>query len=611
MPPMTRALSAAVVAVATALPRPAKASAGQPADSSVSAPIADVRYDLTFDSAAASARIVKVAMSFSVAGSAPVLLALPAWAPGHYTILNFARRVLRFGAEQDGRPLSWDKYDYATWRVRPAGPGTVRVAFDYAADTLDDASTWAGTDFLLVNGTNLFPYPRGRDLDFAATVTVRTRTGWRVATGMHPAAAPLTYREPSYHDLVDMPLFVGRFDLDSTRIAGKWTRLASYPAGRFAGAARRRLWHDLEGTVPAESRVFGVTPWDDYTVFMIFDDSFPGGSALEHQSSNVGIYTPQLIGTSILTNVVAHEMFHAWNVKRLRPAAMVPYRYDVPEPTPLLWVSEGFTVYYADLAQLRGGDIDSVAFLRNLYGHIEAILSSPPTSVEDASLSTWIRPEDGSAYIYYDKGAVLGMLVDVLIRDRSDNHASLDDVMRDLYEQTYLRGRGFTTADFWAAASRAAGGYRFAGFSQRYVDGRDSLPYDSVLSLAGIRFTARSIRAPRLGISSVIDSGGVHVTVVVPNSAYAEAGGAVNDTLISVGGVDVRQDGAFELFRQRWTDSQAATLPVVIHRAGREMTLQVPVRLTPWTTVSVTFDPAASPKAARIRDGILRGVTDR
>jgi predicted metalloprotease with PDZ domain len=611
MTPMTRALTAAAVALAAAVPRAAVASAAAPNDSSVSAPIADVHYELTFDSAAAAARIVKVAMSFRVAGSAPVLLALPAWAPGHYTILNFARRVLRFGADQDGRPVTWDKYDYATWRVRPAGPGTVRVAFDYAADTLDDASTWAGADFLLVNGTNLFPYPRGRDLDFAATVTVRTRAGWRVATGMHPGGAPLTYRESSYHDLVDMPLFVGRFDLDSSRISGKWTRLASYPAGRFAPDARRRLWRDVEGTVPAESRVFGVTPWDDYTIFMIFDDSFPGGSALEHQSSNVGIYMPQLIGTPILTNVVAHEMFHAWNVKRLRPAAMVPYRYDVPEPTPLLWVSEGFTVYYADLAQLRSGDIDSVAFLRSLYGHIEAILSSPPTSVEDASLSTWIRPEDGSAYLYYDKGAVLGMLLDVMIRDRSDNRGSLDDVMRDLYEHTYLRGRGFTTAEFWAAASRAAGGYGFDAFDRRYVDGRDSLPYDSVLTLAGIRFAAQSIRAPRLGISSAADSSGVRVTMVVPNSAYAEAGGAVNDTLLSVGGVDVRQDGAFELFRERWTDSREATLPVVIRRAGRETTLQVPVRLTPWTTVRVTFDPQASPKALRIRGGLLHGATDR
>ena len=606
-----RRFAVALVLVATALPQPGGAAPASARDSSASAPIRNVRYELTFDSAGAARRSVSVAMTFDVAGTEPVLLSFPVWAPGHYEVMNFARRVSGFGATQDGQPRRWDKADYATWRVWPAGAGTLTVGFRFAADTLQNASAWARPDFLMANGTNLFPFPRGRSLDFAATVTVRTAPGWTVTTGMHRAGTPLTYREASYHDLTDMPFFIGRFDLDSVLISGKWTRLATYPAGRFAGEPRQRLWRDLQGTIPAESRVFGVTPWDDYTVFMIFDDSFPGGSALEHQSSNVGIYAPQIIGSPGLTNVVAHEMFHAWNVKRLRPAEMVPYRYDGPQPTPLLWVSEGFTDYYADLAQVRSGDVDSAAFLRSSLGHIQTVLNSPPASIADASLSVWIHPRDGTDFLYYDKGSVIGLLLDVAIRDASDNRGSLDDVMRGLYRSAYAAGRGFTNEEFWAAASRAAGGRSFAEFYARFVDGRDSLPLDSILARAGMRFTASSFRAPRLGINTSGGSFGSLVTFAQPDGAYTAAGGLAGDTLLVLGGVDVRQDLNFDEFRRRWTGSDQPSLPIVIHRGGRELTLQAPVRLVDWHSTDLTFDATASSKAARIRSGILRGTTDR
>jgi predicted metalloprotease with PDZ domain len=602
--------AAAAALLACAVPTAGRAAPSR-ADTTISAPIANIRYELTFDSASAAQRAVSVAMTFDVAGPQAVLLSLPAWAPGHYEIMNFARRLSRFGATESGQPQRWDKWDYATWRVWPAGPGPVTVTFQFAADTLQNASVWARPDFLMANGTNLFLFPRGRSLDFPATVTVRTSPGWLVTTGMHAAGAPLVYREANYHDLTDMPFFIGRFDLDSALIAGKWTRLASYPAGRFAGAPRERLWRDLAGTIPAESEVFAVTPWDDYTVFMIFDDSYPGGGALEHQSSNVGIYTPGFIGSPGLTNVVAHEMFHAWNVKRLRPAELVPYGYGGPQPTPLLWVSEGFSDYYADLAQVRGGAEDSAAFLRRTYGHLQNVLDAPPAAVTDASLSVWIHPRDGTDYVYYDKGSILGLLLDILIRDQSDNRASLDDAMRALYRDTYLKGRGFTTDEFWAAVRRAAGGYSFDDFYRRYVDGRDSLPLDSILSLAGMHFTARTFRAPRLGIATNGGSFGSRVTNVQPDGAYAAAGGQAGDTLLVLSGVDVRQDLDFQEFRRRWTDSDQPTVPIVLHRGGQELTLHAPVRLVEWHSTELTYDPGAGPKAARIRSGILRGSTGR
>ncbi|HEY2805662.1 MAG TPA: hypothetical protein VGI92_07385 [Gemmatimonadales bacterium] len=572
----------------------------------VSAPITNVSYELTFDSAAAAQRSVQVAMSFEVAGPAPVLLSLPAWAPGHYEIMNFSRNVAHFTATQNGQPLHADRFDYDTWRVIPSGRGAVRVGFDFKADTLQTAAAWTAPDFLMVNGTNVFLFPQGRSLEYPATVTVHTRPDWRVVTGMHAAGGPLTYHESNYHDLADMPFFIGRFDVDSNMVSGKWTRLASYPAGRMSGAPRTAMWSAMQKFIPAETAVFGETPWDDYTVFMIVVDNFGGATALEHQSGNVGIYGTTVIAAPGIPNVVAHEMFHAFNVKRLRPAEMFPYRYDEANPTTLLWVSEGFSDYYADLDEVRGGAIDSAAFAQNTLGHMQVVGASPPASVEDASLAIWTHTRDGSDFLYYDKGSVLGFLLDIMIRDASDNHGSLDGVMRSLYESAWKHHRGFTNEEFWAAASRAAGGKSFAAFYDHYVDGHDPLPYDSIVPLAGFRYSSETFRAPRLGIGTASDSL-TTVTQVIPGGAYERAGGHVGDTLVTLGGVDVRTDPNFDAFRHRWAGKDG-TFPIVVRRAGQVLTLTAPVMLIERTDVRLDYAADASPKALRIRNGILHGA---
>ncbi|HEX6405934.1 MAG TPA: hypothetical protein VFZ90_01970, partial [Gemmatimonadales bacterium] len=296
-----------------------------------SAPISNIRYEITFDSTTARSRLIKVMMSFDVGSTGPVLLSLPAWTPGAYEISNFARWVVNFSPTSAGQPVRWDKLDYDTWRLQPAGSRSLSVRFDYIADTLDNAMAWARPDFALFNGTNLLLYPEGTGFDFPATVTVKTQPSWTVATAMKPGQAPGSYQERSYHDLVDMPFFVGRVDLDSTQINGKWTRFATYPMGAYQGAGRDSLERRIARVIPAEANVLGETPWDTYSIMIIYDSTFQGGSALEHQASHVGVYTPALgmpgLDT-VLTSITAHEIFHAWNVKRLRPADMVPYRYS-------------------------------------------------------------------------------------------------------------------------------------------------------------------------------------------------------------------------------------------------------------------------------------------
>ena len=575
-----------------------------------SAPLANLRYEITFDSTTAETRTLKVAMSFDVAGPGPVLLSFPAWTPGSYELAFFARWVVSFSASAGEKPLTWDKLDYDTWRVQPAGARSMKVKFAYLADTLDNASAWGRPDFLLFNGTNVLPYPEGRGTDFAATVTVRTQPGWIVATGMEPTGQPGTYRESNYHDLVDKPFFLGRMDYDSMQVAGAWTRLATYPVGALTGPARAQFWDQVSKAIPVEAAVFGETPWKSYNIMAIFDSTFGGGSALEHTNSHVGIYATRLIGNPVLASITAHEIFHAWNVKRLRPADMVPYRYDRPEPTPWLWVSEGITDYYADLSVLRGGIITPQQFMNVTSGKIGNVADAPPTALEDASLTTWIHPTDGTQYLYYPKGSLAGLMLDIQIRDASDNRRSLDDVMRGLYRTTYKQGRGFTASDWWKAVSTAAGGKSFADFSTKYVDGREPFPWEQVLPLAGMRQVTDTIREPRLGIAAGGDSGhAIVVKQLQPNSVAAEAGVRVGDELLALGNLSITDPDFGAAYRKRFATSDGQPLPIKVRRGTDTLTLNGKVRLVTRTESRIEADPNASEKAKRIREGILRGRT--
>lgn len=591
-------------APAQVLPAAPPAPAGV---ATASAPISDVRYEVTFNAATAARRRMQVAMRFGVAGSEPVLLSLPGWTPGAYEMSWFARWVQGFQAtDADGRALGWDKVDHDTWRVRPSGRGEVTVRFDAVADSLDNAMAWSRADFLLFNGTTAFMYPEGRGFDWPSRVTIVTEPGWLVATGMPGAGAPRSYALRNYHDLVDMPTFVGKFDLDSAQVAGKWTRLATYPAGSVSGDRRTTTWDWIRRMIPPQVQVFGEVPWDTYTVLQVADPSYQGASGLEHQNSHVDVVTPLAVGNPFLASLYSHEIFHAWNVKRLRPAELVPYRYDAPQPTALLWVSEGITDYYADLALVRGGITTPEQFWEATSGKMEEVASAPAVALEDASLSTWVHPTDGSGYIYYPKGSLAGLLLDILIRDASDNRNSLDTVMRELYGSTYKRGQGFTAEQFWAAASRSANGRSFAEFATRYVDGRDPFPWAETLPLAGMRLQSDTTRDPRIGITSASAESGVTVTEIAPGSSAASAGVQPGDVLVSIADLPVTDETFGARFRQKFRIPDAArTFPIVVRRGEQTLTLTAPLQFVESVSSRIVVDEKANAKAVRIRRGIV------
>ncbi len=586
------------------------ARAQTPASSvGISAAISGIGYHITIDSADAAQRRIRVAMTFTAASADPVLLALPAWTPGSYELTYWARNVSAFVAASGGRQLSWDKADYQTWRVRPSAAGPVSVSFEYRNDSLDNSNSWSQRDFALLNGATLFLYPAGRPFDFASTVELRLPSSWRVATGM-PATGRNTFNASNYHDLVDFPIMAGRFDFDSTRVGSGWLRFASYPASVETAARRATTLSELSKIIPVESAVFGETPWTTYTVMQIADSAFAAIVGLEHQNSHVDLTNVLAIGQPVLTSVYAHEIFHAWNVKRLRPVDLWPYQYAHEQPTSWLWVSEGVTDYYADLALVRSGVSDSSAFFATTAGKIREIADLPPFGLDDASLSAWIHPTDGTADAYYPKGSLAGLLLDILIRDASDNKHSLDEVMRQLYRQDYKAGKGFTGADWWNAVQGAAGGKSFTDFNARYIDGRDPYPWQTVLPLAALELRSDSTRVPVLGVTMSQEDNGSRVTGVAPGSTAELAGVQPGDDLVSVGDIPGSAAALSEHLRAKYGNAANGTIiPITIVRDGRQSSLAGPLQFTWRVDLRIATMPGASPKAVRVRSGILHGTT--
>ena len=608
---MTASFRMAAILAAATVPTLLGAQQQAPAAAVRSVPVSNLRYEITFDSATARRHTIAVAVNFDVGDKGAVLLSFPSWTPGSYEISNFARFVSGFSATAAGKPLDWDKLDYDTWRIDPAGARSVTVRFDCHAVTLDNAAAWSQSDFAFVNGTNIFPYPEGRGFEFPASVTVKTQPGWLVTTGMEPAGAAATWRESNYHDLVDKPFFIGRFDVDSQQVEGRWHRLVTYPAGAMAGPARSLIWDQIGKTVPKMAAVFRETPWRTYSTMMVFTREVGGGSALEHSNSHVGIYNPGFIGIPLLASITDHEIFHAWNVKRLRPADLWPYDYSRAQPTPWLWVSEGITDYYADLALVRGGVVDSAGFLGLTGQKMEQIAGEPPTALEDASLTTWIGPVDGSQYQYYPKGSLAGFMLDVLIRDASDNRRSLDDVFRELYGAAYKKGRGFTATDWWSAVSRAAGGRSFTEFYEKYIDGREPFPWADILPRAGLRMANDTLREPRVGVATGQDSSGAIVVQMVQPGSVAEAAGVkVGDQLLALGDIDITNPSFGDEFRSRFGKSEGDTLSIRVRRGADTLTLHGTVKLSERVESQLDVDPNASAKAVKVRSGIFRGTTD-
>src|SRR5256714_6753576 len=480
-----------------------------PALVAAAAPLAAqaVRYDVSLLST--TEKQFHVSAEFPAAGKDTLFVSLPAWSPGNYEIQNYARYVHGFGAKNpSGQPLRWDRWDKDTWRVVTGKADRVTVDFDFVADTIDLSIARVASDFGQFLGTNLFAFEEGQ-LARPAEVRFHVPAGWQVTTALKGPVNGV-YRAADYHELADAMTFLGRYSLDSLQADGKWIRLAVWPASDYTPAVAANIRNGVAKMAPVQNRIMGEAPYDVYTVFFnVIHEPVNFGGGLEHSASQYDIMPAPAFADArgtlgdFMYPLLSHEFFHLWNVKRIRPAEMWPYDYHAEQYPPLFWRSEGLTDHYADLTNLRSGLWTPDQFFQNAVSNIKQVDEAPePWSVEDGSAATWINEVFvNSSQLYYPKGALTGMLLDVSIRDATDNKSSLDDVMRALYTRFYQKHKGFGTADL-LGLFREFGMPDVDGFYQRYVNGREPLPYESVLAKAGIAVTRKTTSVPFLGVNA-------------------------------------------------------------------------------------------------------------
>jgi predicted metalloprotease with PDZ domain len=421
-------------------------------------------------------------------------LIMPVWTPGSYMIREFERHVQDFAAEADGRPLEWTKTNKNTWSVKTNGARQWRATYRVYCNELTVRTNDLNSDHAFWNNAALLMYPDG-GISKSSTLRIVPANDWKIATGL-PAVEgqPNTFRAENFDILYDSPVEVSNFKQIDFAVRGVPHRIVIDGEGNYDPARMKR---DVQKIVEAEVAMFGAIPYHDYTFILHLRAGFGGG--IEHLNSTSLGFSRNRFGTEegwrSFYGLVAHEFFHLWNVKRIRPDALGPFDYTKENYTRSLWVAEGVTSYYGDLMVRRAGLTTDGQYLAGLAHDIQDYQNTPgrlQMSAEEASFNAWIkeyRPDENSVnsqISYYDKGEVLGLLLDLQIRRQSKNAKSLDDVMRYLYHEFYEKNRNYTPADFQKACELMAG-TSLNDFFSRYVRGRDELPYDEFLSAAGIR----------------------------------------------------------------------------------------------------------------------------
>ena len=421
-------------------------------------------------------------------------LIMPVWTPGSYLIREYERNVQDFAADSGGRPLEWTKTNKDTWRIKTNGARQWRATYRVYANELTVRTNELNVDHAFWNNAALLMYP-DRSLTHPVNIHVNPASGWKVATGLPAVAGQKnTFQAENFDILYDSPFEVSDFKQIDFTVRGVPHRIVIDGEGNYDPAL---LKAEVQKIVEAEVAMYRDVPYHDYTFFLHLRST--GGGGLEHLNSTALGFRrsgfSSVDGYRRFGALVAHEFFHLWNVKRIRPDALGPFDYTKENHTRLLWVAEGITEYYGQLILRRTGLISDEAYLAHLASQIQDFQDTPGRQVmsaEDASFNAWIkeyRPDENSVnsqISYYDKGELLGMLLDLQIRQRSNDAKSLDDVMRVLYNDFFKQGRNYTPADFQKVCETAAGS-SLEDFFARYVQGTDELPYNEILQAAGLQ----------------------------------------------------------------------------------------------------------------------------
>lgn len=571
------------------------------------APVSDpIRYDLRVP--APQTHYVEVDASVPTGGRPAVELMMAVWTPGSYLVREYARHVEAVTAwTAAGEPLPVTKCAKNRWRVETGGQPRVRVSYRVYGREMAVRTNWIDAGFALLNGAPTFLTLAG-DHHRPHEVVITLPESWTESVTTLPAlpGGPHRYVAPDYDTLVDSPIVLGnpvthRFVVEGTPLA----LVNIGDASLFDGARAAR---DLEAIVLEHRRLWGSLPYERYVFFNVITEA---GGGLEHGDSSVlmtsrwATRTPKAYAAWL--QLASHEHFHAWNVKRLRPVELGPFDYERENTTRGLWVAEGITDYYGDLAVCRAGLVDQSSYLDGLSEQIKTLQTTPGREVQpvdQASFDAWIRyyrPDENSpnvAISYYVKGHVLAWLLDVRLREMTGGAQSLEDVMREAYRR-FAGPRGFTQADFQAVAEDVAGA-SLADFWAGGITGVAELDYAPALSLFGLRFKPEDPPKPGaapappkayLGLTTRVEAGRLLVSQVRRGTPAWGTGLNVDDELLAIDDVRVLADQLDTRLEQYAPGDRVVAL---VARRGRLERIALTLGSASAATWALEVDPNAT-----------------
>jgi len=511
---------------------------------------------------------VDIAIKRTASGPQEERLVMPVWTPGSYLVREFARHVQDFAVvDAAGQPLKWEKTNKDTWRVVTNGASAWHATYRVYANELSVRTSELNSGHAFWNNANLLMYLEGF-LKNPSTVRVLAPDVWKVATGLPAVPGQKnTFRAENFDVLYDSPFEASNFKTLVFNVKGVPHRIVIDGEGNY-NPERMRL--DVQKIVEAEVDIMGEIPYRDYTFILHLRSNAGGG--LEHLNSTALGYprfgfrirtgeratsaapnaseTPERDYRGFLS-LVAHEFFHLWNVKRIRPDALGPFDYTRENYTKVLWVAEGITDYYADLALRRAGLITESDFLSATARAIQQLQNTPgrlEQTVEESSYDSWIkyyRQDENSInsqVSYYDKGALLGLLLDLEIRKRSKGTKSLDDVMRYLYAEFFKKNRNYGAGDFQKACELMAGS-SLDEFFNKYVHGTAELDYNGAFEAAGLQLdTTSGGGGVYFGADVTQDNDRLIVRRVYAGSPAYEQGLNAGDQIVAMDNMRVTRD---------------------------------------------------------------------
>lgn len=464
---------------------------------------------------------------------------MPVWAPGSYLVREFAKSVEGVNASFNKKLLKTEQINKNTWRIYSDKANDVTINYKVYAFELSVRTSFLDASHGYFNGTSLFMYVN--DLkNIPHKLTIVPFKDWKkVSTSLKKTSEKgFEYEAPDYDILVDSPVEIGNQETFDFTAAGVLHHVAMYGKGNYDV---EKLKVDMAKVVEACTDVFGVNPNKEYT--FIVHNLTEGSGGLEHLSSTtlqVNRWTYEGEAYKGFLSLVAHEYFHLWNVKRIRPIQLGPFDYNNENYTHLLWVMEGFTSYYDELLLYRAGIYTEEEILGKLNRSINSIENQPGNKVQpvaDASFNAWIkayRPNENSyntTISYYTKGSVVANVLDLTIANATKGKKHLDDVMKYLYNEFYLKEqRGFTNKEMQIALEKIAG-IKLNDFFEKHIHGTQTFDYETIFGYAGMNVQTMVSKEPSLGIST--HSNNVVRRVNRGSSAY-EGGLNVNDEIIAI-----------------------------------------------------------------------------